>query len=280
MKNLYYTGKIRDIYHFDDLPHHLLVEHTDKQSGFNRYLCTIPGRGKILTDVSAWWFKLTQHIIPNHYVDHWDNKMLVRKCTQFPVEVVVRNYITGSTKTSLWENYQHSHEYCGINFPEGLRKNQKIELVITPSTKDEDDRPISEQEVVMMKLMTAEEWEYVREKALELFKFGRQIAKERGLILADTKFEFGRDCQTGQIMLTDELFTVDSSRFWKLASYQQRFDNDLEPERFDKDQVRNWIRDHADPYNDQELPEVPQQLIDTVQKSYQEFAQILLAPKD
>ena len=205
--------------------------------------------------------------------------MTVRECKQFPIEVIVRAYITGSTKTSLWTHYASGKRtYCGIKFPDGLQKHQAIDIVITPTTKGDTDEPISEKQILERGILTASEWETIRNYSLTLFRYGQTVAADRGLILVDTKMEFGRAVDNGEIIVSDELFTIDSSRFWLASSYQERFENGIEPERFDKDQVREWVKSRCDPYKD-ELPTIPTELCNRVSQVYHTFYQQLTGHK-
>jgi phosphoribosylaminoimidazole-succinocarboxamide synthase len=261
------NGKVRDYY---DIGYDLMLfNHSDRQSAFDRQICNIPGKGKLLNYISCWWMNQTQHIIPNHVKYYNDHILIAQKTTPFKIEVVIRGYITGSTKTSLWTHYNKgSREYCGISFPDGLVKNQKLDKpVITPTTKGEVDIPVSRQQIVDMGYMTKNEVDFVFERAMNLFKYGQRKASERGLILVDTKMEFGKK-DDGSIILIDELFTCDSSRFWMQDTYQQRFDNGQEPQRLDKDAVRNYIRTLCDPYNEP-IPEVPVDKIKSVKICYE-----------
>ncbi len=272
--NKYYVGKVRDVY---DIGHNLLaIVSTNRQSAFDRHICEIPGKGNILTNVSAWWFNNTRHIIDNHYIYHAKNVMIVKKCIPFKVEVVVRGYMTGSTNTSLWTYYSKGEKYyCGGYFRDGYVKNEKLDYnVVTPTTKDVSDKPISGKEVVEMGLMNDDDWLDVHDVALKLFEYGQMVSKSRGLILVDTKYEFGRD-EDGKIILIDELHTCDSSRFWDLSTYEANFSQGLEPKKFDKDIVREWLRKECNPYKD-ELPEIPKELIDTANEAYNEFERKLV----
>ncbi|AYV82303.1 MAG: hypothetical protein Homavirus27_4 [Homavirus sp.] len=284
---LVYKGTVRDVY---DLNYNLIaMVQTNRQSAFDRHICDIPNKGTILTDVSAWWFDKTRHIIDNHYVYSKDNVMIVRKCIPFKIEVVVRGYITGSTSTSLWTHYQKGvRNYCGINFRDGLVKNQKLDYnVVTPTTKGDVDELITETEIIDQKYMTPTEWAFVKEKALELFNFGQLVASQRNLILVDTKYEFGKIPDgdgvgagagdgAGQIVLIDEIHTCDSSRYWLKDTYKERFNNNQEPERFDKDVIREYINKRCNPYKDP-LPEIPQELIMHTSQVYNNFHNILLS---
>lgn len=263
-----YQGKVRDTY---DLGDKLVLVTTDRQSAFDRVLAAVPYKGQVLNLTSVWWFEQTEHIVPNHLLAVPDpNVVIAKKCKVFPIEFVVRGYITGTTSTSLWTQYNKGvRNYCGIQFPEGLQKNQKLEIpVLTPTTKDkEHDRPISPQEIVSEGWMTQDEWDEVSSYALKLFEFGSKKAAEHGLILVDTKYEFGRD-EDGQIMLIDEIHTPDSSRYWLLNNYAERIAQGKEPDNIDKEFLRLWFKDHCDPYSDISLPEAPKELIVTLASRY------------
>ena len=264
-----YEGKVRNVYDIGN--NALLLEATDRTSGFNKHLCEIPGKGILLNKMSEFWFNKTRHIIPNHLLYSKNRYSVVKKCSPFKIEVIVRGYITGSTETSLWTHYKNgSRNYCGIEFPDGLVKNQKLEApVVTPTTKDENDRPITPEEIVRDKYMTQEEMDYVFTKALELYNYGAEYAESKDLILVDTKYEFGKDMK-GNIILIDEVHTCDSSRYWKKNTYNERFKEGKSPEKYDKDQIRDWVNTQCDPYKDA-IPEIPQDVIDLVYYSYITF---------
>lgn len=263
------SGKVRDAYELDEKT--LLLVTTDRQSAFDRVLAAVPYKGQVLNLTSAYWFSVTEDIIPNHMlsVPH-PNALLARKCDPFPVEFVVRGYITGSTDTSLWKNYAAgSRDYCGLSLPEGLVKNQKLDAnVLTPTTKDDaGDRPISPAEIVSLGLMSQADADTCAEAALALFARGQALAAERGLILVDTKYEFGRDSD-GTIRLIDEIHTPDSSRYWVAATYAARMAAGKEPENVDKEFLRLWFADACDPYKDEVLPEAPADLVDELSRRY------------
>lgn len=246
-----FHGKVRDIYDLDPDNNQLCIVHSNRLSAFDRHICDVPLKGEVLNLLSKYWFEITSHIVPNHLLYAKGNTMITKKCIPFQVEVVVRGYITGNTKTSLWTHYNNgSREYCGIKFPDNLRKNQKIDTVITPTTKGEVDEPISAEEIVSRGLMTQEEWNYVSKAALELFSFGQKHASSKGFILVDTKYEFGKDME-GNIVLIDELHTCDSSRYWVKDSYKERIIMNREPEKLDKDRIRDYIKadETLDPYD-------------------------------
>lgn len=263
-----YGGKVRDRYELED---RLVLITTDRQSAFDRILAAIPFKGQVLNQTSAWWFEQTKDIIPNHVINIPDpNATVARKCTVFPIEFVVRGYITGSTSTSLWTVYNSGdREYCGNVLPDGLVKNQKLDTnMLTPTTKEEHhDRPISPSEIVNEGWMSQEDWDYCSGKAVELFTFGQKTAAENGMILVDTKYEMGRD-EDGHIMLIDEIHTPDSSRYWLADSYEARISAGKEPENIDKEFLRLWFVDNCDPYNDKVLPDAPEELVIELSKRY------------
>ena len=179
--------------------------------------------------------------------------------------------MTGSTVTSIWKNYQNGvRNYCGHILPEGLTKNMKLpEILLTPTTKEEDhDRPISLQQIVDENWMTQADLDVCGQAALAVFRRGQEIAAQHGLILVDTKYEFGRCCATGNILLIDEVHTPDSSRYWLASSAADRIAAGLEPENIDKEFLRLWFADHCDPYNDAALPEAPRDLVLELSRRY------------
>lgn len=263
-----YQGKVRDSY---DLGEHIMLITTDRLTAFDRHLALIPFKGAVLNLTSAWWFEQTKHLVPNHIIEVPDpNVIIAKKCSVFPIEFVVRGYISGTTSTSLWTQYQNGvREYCGLSFPEGLRKNQQLaQPVLTPTTKEKiHDRPISPAEIVAEGWMNEKDWLEASALALKLYQYGVEQAKEHGLILVDTKYEFGRDAN-GQIIVVDEIHTPDSSRYWLADSYQARIANGLEPENIDKEFLRLWFAKNSDPYNDEYLPKAPQELIEELSARY------------
>jgi phosphoribosylaminoimidazole-succinocarboxamide synthase len=263
-----YQGKVRDSY---DLGEYIILVTTDRLSAFDRHLALIPYKGAVLNLTSAWWFEQTQDLVPNHIIDVPDpNVIIAKKCTVFPIEFVVRGYISGTTSTSLWTQYQKGiREYCGLSFPEGLKKNQKLEQpILTPTTKEKvHDRPISAQEIISEGWMSEEHWKEASALALKLYQRGVDIAKAHDLILVDTKYEFGYDEQ-GTIRVVDELHTPDSSRYWFAHNYQERMAAGLEPENIDKEFLRLWFAKNCDPYHDKELPKVPQELVEALSSRY------------
>lgn len=235
------SGKVRDWYPLPD-DRRLFIT-TDRLSAFDRVLAAVPFKGQVLNQLSAWWFSQTDSIVPNHVISLPDpNALVAHAVSPIPIEVIVRGYITGVTTTALWYRYSlGERNIYGYHFPEGLAKNQALpEPIITPTTKGGvtgHDERLTCSEVVQFGLLDANTWELVQKIALDLFKLGNQIAMLGGLILVDTKYEFGIDAN-GKVMLIDEVHTPDSSRFWKADNYTQRFEMGQEPENFDKEFIR------------------------------------------
>jgi phosphoribosylaminoimidazole-succinocarboxamide synthase len=257
-----YAGKVRDTYETGD--GRLLLVTTDRQSGFDRLLGAIPFKGQVLNRTSLYWFEQTRGIVGNHVIaSPHANALIARRCTVLPIEFVVRGYMTGSTDTSIWTKYKNGvRNYCGHALPEGMKKNERLaKNIVTPTTKEkEHDRPITAKEIVAEGWLTAEQWEFASTKTLELFAFGQKLAAERGLILVDTKYEFGVTSD-GEILLIDEIHTPDSSRYWLADSYAERLVAGQEPNMIDKEFFRLWFRERCDPYKDAMLPVPPDDLI-------------------
>jgi phosphoribosylaminoimidazole-succinocarboxamide synthase len=257
-----YPGKVRDTYDLGD--GRLLLITTDRQSGFDRMLGAIPFKGQVLNRTSMYWFEQTRGIIGNHVLSSpHANALIARKCTVLPIEFVVRGYLTGSTDTSVWTAYQKGvRSYYGTVLPEGMVKNEPLPgNMVTPTTKEkEHDRPISAEEIVSEGWLTQAQWDLASAKALELFAFGQAMAARRGLILVDTKYEFGVT-DDGEILLIDEIHTPDSSRYWLADSYAERVAAGREPDMIDKEFFRLWFRERCDPYKDVVLPVPPETLI-------------------
>jgi phosphoribosylaminoimidazole-succinocarboxamide synthase len=240
-------GKVRDWYDLSE--GRRLIVTSDRLSAFDRILMRVPYKGQVLNQLSAWWFDHTRDIIPNHILSIPDpNAAVVTQVEPLMVEVVVRGYITGVTTTALWYRYSlGEREIYGYTFPDGLLKNQALlEPIITPTTKavTGHDERLTVAEVVEKGILDAPTWEQVQAAALAIFKRGQELAAKAGLILVDTKYEFGRTTD-GQVMLIDEVHTPDSSRFWKTEAYAKSFAAGQEPENFDKELVRRAYMDRG-----------------------------------
>jgi phosphoribosylaminoimidazole-succinocarboxamide synthase len=261
-------GKVRDTY---DLGNTLVLVTTDRQSAFDRVLASIPFKGAVLNQVSGFWFEQTKHIVRNHVISIPDpNVTIAEKCTVFPIEFVVRGYLTGSTDTAAWTQYEKGvRSICGNRLPDGMKKNQKFERpILTPTTKaDAHDEPISAEQIVERRIIDETTWKRLGAIAFELFEFGAKIAALHGLILVDTKYELGTDSK-GEILLIDEVHTPDSSRYWLKESYEERMNNGQEPENIDKEFLRLWFREHCDPYKDKVLPRAPDDLVVELSSRY------------
>ncbi|MFO0591174.1 MAG: phosphoribosylaminoimidazolesuccinocarboxamide synthase [Polyangiaceae bacterium] len=239
-----YEGKVRDNYSTADGRRYLVT--TDRISAFDRVLGTLPLKGQVLNRLAAHWFEVTRDIAPNHVIAVPDpNVLLARECEPLPVELVMRAYITGVTSTSIWTHYKNgARVFCGHRLPDGLSKNQALpEPILTPSTKAEKgghDISASREEILAMGHISARDFDAAAEIARALFAKGQKDCAERGLILADTKYEMGKDA-SGNIVVIDEIHTPDSSRFWFSDSYSERMAKGEEPESFDKEYVRRWL---------------------------------------
>ena len=264
-----YFGKVRDCYDLAaDASHpngrRILIA-SDRISAFDRILAAIPYKGQILTQIARFWFDRTADILPNHVLSYPDpNVVIGQRLTILPVEVVVRGYLAGSTSTSVLTQYkQGQRAMYGHVLPDGMRDNQILARpIITPTSKAFDgdhDAPLTASDILSQGLLTADQWDEVSTAALALFARGQQIAAERGLILVDTKYEFGTD-QNGKVLIADEIHTPDSSRYWIASGYEAAYERGTRPPSFDKDVIRSWVAARCDPYHDP-LPEIPAEMI-------------------
>jgi phosphoribosylaminoimidazole-succinocarboxamide synthase len=259
----HYRGKVRDNY---DLPdgRRILIS-SDRLSAFDLILAAIPHKGQVLTQTARYWFEATADICPNHVLDYPDPNVVIGRHLQIlPVEIVVRGYLAGTTGTSILTLYKKGQRgMYGHTLPDGMRDNQMLpHPIITPTSKADQgdhDAPLTPDEILAKKLVTPEQWQMLSRYALALFARGQEMAAKNGLILVDTKYEFGLDGD-GHIVLADEIHTPDSSRYWLASSYAERFQKGEKPESFDKDFVRNWVAARCDPYKDP-IPEIPADLI-------------------
>jgi len=264
-------GKVRDMYTQDD---RLILVSTDRHSSFDRIIAHIPNKGAVLNLSSAFWFRKTQDIIPNHILEIPDpNVTVVKRVKPLAIEAVMRGYLTGTTSTSIWTRYQNGERRFGdLTLADGLKKNTKLpHPIFDPTTKeDTHDRALSPADLVAEGFVTQETLDRVKATAFALFARGQEIAAAHGLILVDTKYEFGFD-ENGELLLIDEIHTPDSSRYWKLGSYEERTAKGEEPEYFDKEFLRLWFKAHSDPYKDAVLPEAPADMVAELSRRYIEI---------
>ena len=237
-----YEGKVRDNYTVGD---RRIIVTTDRISAFDRVLCSLPFKGQVLNQTAAFWFGKTAHIIDNHLISVPDPNVIVAKeCQLIPVEMVVRGYLTGVTTTSAWYHYERGvRDFCGNRLPEGMKKNQGFEKpIITPSTKAEKgshDESVSREDILGRGLVDEKLYSQMEEAALALYHFGNEHVAKNNLILVDTKYEFG--LLRGKLVLIDEAHTPDSSRFWVRDTYEQKFAKGEEPDKLDKEFVRQYL---------------------------------------
>jgi phosphoribosylaminoimidazole-succinocarboxamide synthase len=272
-----YEGKVRDNYTLAD--GRRVIVTTDRISAFDRVLGTLPLKGQVLNFAAAWWFEKTRHIANNHVLAVPDpNVLLARECKLVPVEMVVRAYLTGTTSTSIWVHYEKgSREFCGHRLPDGMKKHQKLERpILTPSTKAEKgdhDVSASREEILRISGMPAADFDRAAELAMALFAEGQRVCAERGLVLVDTKYEFGKTPE-GEIIVIDEIHTPDSSRFWYANSYEERFQAGQDPESFDKEYVRRFLA-KAGFTGDGPIPHIPDEVKIEAVRRYIEAVELI-----
>ncbi|QAT87256.1 phosphoribosylaminoimidazolesuccinocarboxamide synthase [Corallococcus coralloides] len=249
-----YKGKVRDTYRKGDT---LILVTSDRLSAFDHVLTTLPFKGEVLNRLAAFWFDRTKHIVPNHVLDVPDpNVTVARACQPFAVEVVVRGYLTGS----LWRDYEKGTLAAyGMPFPLGLRKDSAFEApILTPATKAEygqHDEPISEGAIMSRGLATMRDWTRIKEAARGLFQEGQKWARTRGLILVDTKYEFGK--VGDELYVIDEMHTPDSSRYWVADEYEARFAKGEDQKMLDKENLRQWLIRERNFSGHGALPSIP-----------------------
>ena len=258
-----FKGKVRDTI---DLGDEMLIITSDRISAFDRILSTIPFKGEVLNKMALYWFENTKDIIKNHISKVVSARtILVKKCKVLPVEVIVRGYLTGSA----WRDYSAGKDVSGIRLPEGLKFNHKFEKpLLTPSTKaefGEHDQPISSEEIVRTGLVDEAVWKQVEKAAFDLFQRGTELAARQGLILVDTKYEFGM--LNGELVLVDEVHTPDSSRFWYSASYDELYNDGKEQKQLDKEFFRQWLIERGY-MGDGECPEITDEVRTEIAKRY------------
>jgi phosphoribosylaminoimidazole-succinocarboxamide synthase len=257
-----YEGKVRDNYSSPDGRRIIIA--TDRISAFDRVLGTLPLKGQLLNHVAAWWFETTRDVAPNHVIEVPDpNVVIATECTSLPVEMIVRAYLTGTTSTSIWMHYDGgARKFCGHALPDGMRKHQRLpQPLLTPSTKaahGDHDISASRDEILEITKMPPEDFDAAADMAMALFETGQRICAERGLILVDTKYEFGKT-PDGRIVVIDEIHTPDSSRFWFTDSYEARFSAGQDPESFDKEYVRRYLAELGF-RGDGPIPKIPDEV--------------------
>ena len=271
-----YQGKVRSIHGYPDYPNVILVEHSDKVSSYDSYICDVEHKGIHLNHLNVWWMQNTKHIIPNHYIYHSKQILLAKRAKRINLEVVVRGYITGSSDTSLWTLYQQGKvkDSYGFELPEGLVKDQKLsEPVVTPTSKGDNGEqyiPLTEEQIVKEGYLNQECWTYLKQKALELYKYGNYIANKKGLILVDTKYEFG--FYEDEIYLMDEIHTPDSSRYFYAEGYEDRQSRGEGQKQLSKEFVRQWLISNGfQGLEGQTVPEMSDDYIKTVSDRYIEL---------
>lgn len=256
-----YEGKVRDNYSKDG---QRIIIVTDRLSAFDRVIALIPFKGQVLNQMAKFWFAKTDDIVGNHVIEFPDpNVVVAKECKALPVEMVVRGYLTGVTTTSVWYNYEKGvRNFCGNQLPEGMKKNQKFDRpILTPSTKAEKgdhDESVSREDILARGIITPEQFDYMADVSMKLYARGVEIAARQGIILVDTKYEFGINAD-GEIVLIDEIHTPDSSRFWFANEYEGRFAAGEEQKKIDKEYLREWLAVRGF-RGDGEIPEIPEEV--------------------
>lgn len=274
-----YKGKVRDVYNIDDK--YLLMIVSDRISAFDVVLPKgIPYKGQVLNQIAAKFLDATSDIVPNWKIAAPDPTVTIGyKCEPYSVEMIVRAYLTGSS----WRLYKAgAREICGIPLPDGMKEHQRFpEPFITPTTKAEHgmhDEDISREDIIRKGIIPEKEYDEIAEYTMEVFKRGSQIASEHGLILVDTKYEFGR--RNGKICLIDEINTPDSSRYFYADGYQENFDKGLPQRQLSKEFVREWlIANGFQGREGQKVPEMPDQFVNEISDRYIELYENITGEK-
>ncbi|MFA6089943.1 MAG: phosphoribosylaminoimidazolesuccinocarboxamide synthase [Candidatus Woesearchaeota archaeon] len=271
-----YAGKIRDNYTFGT--RRILIV-TDKVSAFDRILGYIPFKGQVLNQMAEFWFENTKDICGNHVIEFPDPNVVVGKqCKSLPVEMVVRGYLTGTTSTSVWHHYKNGvRNFCGNELVDNMKKDQKFDHpIITPSTKAEHgdhDESVAPQILLDRKLVTKDQLDFLMKASMALYKKGVEICAKQGIILVDTKYEFGVS-EDGKIILIDEIHTPDSSRFWKQATYLQNFEAAKDQDNINKEYLRIWLSNRGY-MGDGKVPEIPEEVIVETARRYIEAFELI-----
>jgi phosphoribosylaminoimidazole-succinocarboxamide synthase len=274
-----YKGKVRDVYNIDDK--YLLMIVSDRISAFDVVLPRgIPYKGQVLNQIAAKFLDATSDIVPNWKIATPDPTVTFgHKCEPFPVEMIVRAYLTGSS----WRTYKSGvHEICGIKIPDGMKEHQRFEKpIITPTTKAEQgkhDEDISRSEIIKSGLITEEDYILIEKYTMEVFLRGSEIAKQHGLILVDTKYEFGK--KDGKIYLIDEINTPDSSRYFYADTYEESFKKDLPQKQLSKEFVREWLMSNGfQGQAGQNVPEMTDEYVNQVSERYIELYEKITGEK-
>jgi len=251
-----YKGKVRENFIDEENGTRIIIS-SDRLSAFDRVITTIPFKGQLLNQMSTFWFEQTKDIINNHIIEVLDpNVVKVHECKSLPIEMIARAYITGSA----WRAYQKGESVSGVKFPEGLKNYEKFpEVILTPTTKapiGEHDLPISKEEIIAQGLVDEEIYNDIEKKTLKIFNFASEHCAKNNLILVDCKFEFGTT-PNGEVVLIDEIFTPDASRFWIKDTYSEKFAKGEEPDILDKEFFRQWLIKEKNYMGDGEIPTIP-----------------------
>jgi len=271
-----YEGKVRDNYTRGD--RRILIV-TDRLSAFDRIITLIPFKGQVLNQIARFWFEKTKDICGNHVIEFPDpNVVVARQCTALPVEMVVRGYLTGVTSTSVWKHYEAGvRDFCGNRLPDGMKKDQKFEKpILTPSTKadkGDHDESVSREEILQRGVISAEQFDEMADYAMRLYERGVEIAAKQGIILVDTKYEFGIDGE-GKIVLIDEIHTPDSSRFWYSDEYEARLADGEPQKKIDKEYLREWLAEKGFT-GDGEVPQIPDDVRVETARRYMEAYELI-----
>jgi phosphoribosylaminoimidazole-succinocarboxamide synthase len=238
------SGKVREVFEINDST--LAIVATDRLSAFDRQVGLVPQRGQILNRLSQWWFGQTQDIVSNHMIEvPHPNVMIVKKYPRVDLEMVVRGYLTGSTSTSIWKRYEAGQrDFGGLTLNDGMMKNEPLPFpILDPTSKAVvgHDKNLTHREIVDSGVVTEEQYSELERISLALFERGQELSSKAGLILVDTKYEFGIDPATGKFVLIDEIHTPDSSRFWGKGTYEDRIVRGYEPAIYDKEFIRLWF---------------------------------------
>ncbi|MEK7547403.1 MAG: phosphoribosylaminoimidazolesuccinocarboxamide synthase [Patescibacteria group bacterium] len=275
-----YEGKVRDNYSKDG-KRFIIV--TDRLSAFDKVITVIPFKGQVLNQMAEFWFEKTKDIAGNHVIEFPDpNVVVAKECKALPMEMVVRGYITGVTSTSVWTHYEKGERnFCGNVLPDGMKKNQKLGFpILTPSTKAEHgghDESVSRDQILEHKIITAEQFDYIADVAMKLYQRGVEIAAKQGIILVDTKYEFGI-FPDGKILLIDEIHTPDSSRFWFADEYEKRFAAGEEQKKIDKEYLREWLAERGFK-GEGEIPVIPDEIRAETARRYIEAYELITGQK-